>query len=193
MDLPAVRTKFRRDIGTTAQRDSEQRWSSNLEIDFVSKLIETLKYPLESRGNYSATSNNIKLVHWPLICGLLHLVQWGGTGWCPSPPRPLLAVPNVTAHTSTASVRITVLLYNGPLLCDFNVGISGLTGARHNYRGLKSNQSRMFWCLQCSFDAEMCSLNLQNYSERVPTNMGFCASFNPGTTLWNDLNCISLS
>ena len=32
-------------------------------------------------------------------------------------PRPLLAVPNVTAHTSTASVPITVLLYNGPLLC----------------------------------------------------------------------------
>ena len=31
--------------------------------------------------------------------------------------RPLLAVPNVTAHPSTASVPITVLLYDGPLLC----------------------------------------------------------------------------
>ena len=31
--------------------------------------------PLESRGNYSATSNNMKLVHWPLMGGLLHLVQ----------------------------------------------------------------------------------------------------------------------
>jgi len=30
---------------------------------------------LEFRGNYSATSNNIKLVHWLLIGGLLHLVQ----------------------------------------------------------------------------------------------------------------------
>jgi len=29
---------------------------------------------LEYRGNYSATSNNMKLVHWPLICGLLHSV-----------------------------------------------------------------------------------------------------------------------
>ena len=29
---------------------------------------------------------------------------------------PLLAVPNVTAHLSVASVPITVLLYNGPLL-----------------------------------------------------------------------------
>jgi len=25
---------------------------------------------LESRGNYSATSNNMKLVHWPLMGGL---------------------------------------------------------------------------------------------------------------------------
>ena len=31
--------------------------------------------PLDSKGNYSATSNNTKLVHWPLVGGLLHLVQ----------------------------------------------------------------------------------------------------------------------
>ena len=31
-----------------------------------------------------------------------------------------------TAHPSTASVPITVLLYNGPLLCGFNVPIKGL-------------------------------------------------------------------
>jgi len=31
------------------------------------------------------------------------------------PPNPLLAVPNVTAHPSMASVPITILLYNGPL------------------------------------------------------------------------------
>ena len=42
------------------------------------------------------------------------------------PPRPLLAVPNVTAHPSTVSVPITVLLYDGPLLCGFNVAIKGL-------------------------------------------------------------------
>ena len=29
--------------------------------------------PLKSRGNYSAASNNMKLVHWPLMGGLLHL------------------------------------------------------------------------------------------------------------------------
>ena len=33
--------------------------------------------PFESRGN-SATSNNMKLVHWPLMGGLLHLIQRGG-------------------------------------------------------------------------------------------------------------------
>jgi len=44
----------------------------------------------------------------------------------PSPTMPLLAVPHVTAHPSTASVQITVLQYNGPLLCGFNVGIKGL-------------------------------------------------------------------
>jgi len=39
------------------------------------------------------------------------------TGRGRSPLRPLLAVPNVTVHPSTASVPITVLLYNDPLLC----------------------------------------------------------------------------
>ena len=34
--------------------------------------------PLDSKGNYSAASNNTKLVHWPLVGGLLHLVRRGG-------------------------------------------------------------------------------------------------------------------
>jgi len=54
------------------------------------------------------------------------LVQRGGDWAQPSPPRPLLAVPNVTVDPSTASVPITVLLYDGPLLCGFNVAIKGL-------------------------------------------------------------------
>ena len=65
----------------------------------------------ERKGNYSATSNNLKFVHWSLIGGLLHLVQRGGTGRGRSPLSPLLAVRNVTAHLSTAgSVQSTVLL-----------------------------------------------------------------------------------
>jgi len=44
----------------------------------------------------------------------------------PQTPRLLLAVPNVTAHPSAANVPITALLYDGPLLCGFSVGIKGL-------------------------------------------------------------------
>jgi len=49
-----------------------------------------------------------------------------GPGRAAAPPSLLLAVPNVTAHPSTASVPITVLLFDGPLLCGFNVAIKGL-------------------------------------------------------------------
>jgi len=81
--------------------------------------------PLDCKGNYSATSNqSMKLVHWPLMGGLLHFVQ---RGWDRSPPSPILAVPNVTAHPSTAKLPITVLVYNDYviLLCGFNVSIEG--------------------------------------------------------------------
>ena len=69
----------------------------------------------------------MKLVHCPLTGGLLHLVQRGENWAGLQPDHSFLAVPNVTAHPSTASVPITVLLYNGPLLCGFNVPIKGLT------------------------------------------------------------------
>ena len=68
----------------------------------------------------------MKLVHWPLMGGLLHLVQRGG-----DLAGPLLAVSNVTAHPSTTSVPITLLLFavqwiSGPLLSGFNMLIKGL-------------------------------------------------------------------
>ena len=44
-----------------------------------------------------------------------------------APPSPLLTVPNVTAHPSTASVPVAVLLCDGLLLCGFNLAIKGLT------------------------------------------------------------------
>ena len=59
--------------------------------------------PLMGTGNYSATSNNMKLVHWPLMDGPLHLVQRGGA-WAGVPITTLLAV-------------------NRRLLCGFNVPI----------------------------------------------------------------------
>jgi len=59
--------------------------------------------------------------------GLLHLVQRGGAWAGCGPAQSFLAVPNVKAHPSTASVPITVdlLLYDAPLLCGFNVVIKG--------------------------------------------------------------------
>jgi len=50
--------------------------------------------PLECRVNYSVTSNNMKLVHWPFMGGLLHLVRRGEDWAGPqsAPCRPLLAV-----------------------------------------------------------------------------------------------------
>ena len=53
--------------------------------------------PLTATGNYSATSNNMKLIHWPLMGSLLHSLQRLGSGRAGSPLRPLIAVPNVTA------------------------------------------------------------------------------------------------
>jgi len=82
--------------------------------------------PLEHTGNYSATwiLRSWYTGHWWVGCYIWYSKE--GTGQGRSLPRLLLAVPNVTAHPPTASVPITILLYNGPLLCSFNVPIKGL-------------------------------------------------------------------
>jgi len=90
------------------------------EVDLIIKGHRPLS---ECKGNYSAMLSNMKLVHWPLISGLLHLVQqrgdWAGGH---SPPKaPSSLYPNVTAHPSMASVAITIKL------CSFNMPIEGLT------------------------------------------------------------------
>jgi len=66
-----------------------------------------------------------------------------GPGRAGVPPSPLIAVPNVTAHPSTASVPITVSLCDGPLLCGFNVAIKGLSSRR---RVLRSDVVHLFVC-----------------------------------------------
>jgi len=63
-----------------------------------------------------------RLVQWPLMGGLFIGTARRGLGVC-GPPSPLLAVPNVKAHPSMAIVPTAVLLYDGPLLCSFNVAI----------------------------------------------------------------------
>jgi len=67
----------------------------------------------------------MKLVHWPLIGGLLHLAQqkedWAGLQPAQAPFR----CTKCNSPPSTASVPITVLLYNGPLPCGFDALIKG--------------------------------------------------------------------
>ena len=63
---------------------------------------------LECRGNYSATSNNTKLVHWPLTGGMLHLVQRGSVRADRSPPRTLLIVLHCVSKKKTRQLWRTI-------------------------------------------------------------------------------------
>jgi len=84
--------------------------------------------PLDSKGNYSAASNNTKLAHWTLM-GHGWAVTFGTARRGLGGAKPAQAPPrctNITAHPSTASVPVTVLLYDGPLLRSFNAAIKGL-------------------------------------------------------------------
>ena len=107
------------------------QWNNSILYDLY-KNYKLQFNPLEF--NHSATSNNMTLVHWPLMGGLLHWYSEERTGRGHSPLRPLLTVPNVTAHPSTASASITVLVYNGTLLCGFNVPIKVLNYSLYHAR-----------------------------------------------------------
>ena len=51
----------------------------NTQMSETSRVLDTawhLFNSIDVKGNYSATSNNTKLVHWLLIGGLLHLVHY---------------------------------------------------------------------------------------------------------------------
>jgi len=76
-------------------------------------------------GNYSATSNNMKLVHWPLMGGLLHLVQRGGDWAGPQLAYVPLRCTKCNSHPLTASVRITAGI--SPLSRDTPACAVGLT------------------------------------------------------------------
>jgi len=68
-------------------------------VTFLHVFLDMDLNPLccKGRGNYIATSNNTKLVHWPLMGGLLHLVQrggaWAGCGPTQSRPRCTKSIP----------------------------------------------------------------------------------------------------
>ena len=62
----------------------------------------------------------MKLVHWTLMGGLLHLVQrrvdWSGPQPAQDPPR-CTKCNSPPINGQCTNNRIAVLLYNGPLLC----------------------------------------------------------------------------
>ena len=82
------------DWGTTKERFTVKVVGTLFSL-FTTVII--MVNPLMGRGNYSATSTNIKLVHWLLIGGLLHLVQRGGD--CAG-PQPAQAPPRCTKCSS---------------------------------------------------------------------------------------------
>jgi len=74
----------------------------------------------------SATSNKIKLVHWPLTAGLLHLIQ-RGEDW--TRPQPAQAPPRYTKCNSPP-VNGQCTNHCIAVRCSargFNVGTKGLT------------------------------------------------------------------
>jgi len=108
-----------------------QRWQTNIVLNTGDRKQYLAGYrpndvnPLQCRGIVvqHRIIRSWYTGRWWVGCYIWYSEE--GTGRGRSPPSPLLAVPNVTAHPSTASVQITVFLYNGPLLCGFNVSMKG--------------------------------------------------------------------
>jgi len=76
-----------------------------MDAEFCQTCLYMHCYPLESKGNYSATSDNTKLAHWPLMGGLLHVVQRRGA-WAGSPP----INGQCTNHCIAMTVRCSAVL-----------------------------------------------------------------------------------
>jgi len=85
----------------------------------------TWSNPLECRGNYNATSNDMKLVHWLLMGRLLHLVQWGGDWAGPQHARSHFRCTKCNSPPINGQCTNHHSMYNGPLLYGFNVPIKG--------------------------------------------------------------------
>jgi len=78
----------RRTNEETNEQDTDIKSSSLRQAPPPPPLLRRELNPLIGTGNYSATSNNMKLVPWPLMGGVLHLVQRGGDWAGPSRPCP---------------------------------------------------------------------------------------------------------
>jgi len=84
------RSRGRHEMESSCSRDEMRKALRSYAVAVAADNLN----PLDSKGNYRATSNNTKLVHWPLMGGLLHLVNmvqregaWTGCGPAQVPPR----------------------------------------------------------------------------------------------------------
>jgi len=109
----------------------------------------------------------MKLIHWRLAVGGW-AVTFGTARGLGSLPKSLLAVPNVTAHPLTASVPI--ILYNGLLLCGFNVHSKGLIRrvATGRASGIKSR--RLLFICSPSVCRSCNTVLPANYTIGLPAN-----------------------
>ena len=102
------------------------------------QLADAVVNPLVGTGNYSATSNNMKLVHWPLMGGLSRLVQ-RGVDW--AGPQPTQTPPLCSkCNSPPINGQCTNHRIAAPLLCSFNVPVKGLMEVR--MRTLAQNQAK---------------------------------------------------
>ena len=130
--------------------------------------------------NYSATATNMKLVHWPLMGGLLHLVQQGRDWVGPQPSQAHTRCTKCNSPPIAASVSITVMLCT--LLCSFNVPITGLVKRwSHLY---DSTVPRRF----AKNDICPCKKSLHSWMVVVTTDSAdkWSSTTLPGLTLTND-------
>ena len=92
------------------------------------RTVRCTENPLDTRGKYTITSNNMKLVHWPLTGGLLHLVQRGGAwaGCGPAQSPPCCTKCNSPPINGQCTNYCCIMVYCCGVL--MNVAIKGLSG-----------------------------------------------------------------
>ena len=72
MSLKSIRYSSKAEEISTLARDIGTQPPPGTAHVEAQKLILSLN-PLDPKGNYSATSNNTQLVHWPLMGGLYQM------------------------------------------------------------------------------------------------------------------------
>jgi len=108
------------------ERDVTFPWKFDILPTFI-ELLATWLHLLRRRSRQRQRRNPLMSTgHWWVGCYIWYSEE--GTGGGRSPPRPLLAIPKQfnSPPINGQCIPIAILLYNGPLLCGFNVPVKGL-------------------------------------------------------------------